>query len=136
MLKSGDYQVSIYSQEPLRVKPFNITRIMKLVELPCASTLIRLRLAPLSDDLKRVMSLEDVKHLPRKDWEKMGIWPRRPLYEQGSYNNKMNIVSESDFKLFKFRQVRELVNCNDTLNYLLRVNGINKEMVSSSCLIK
>lgn len=102
---------------------------MKLVELPCASTLIRIRLAPLSDDLKRVLSIKDVKGLKRKDWERMKIWPRRPLYSQGKYNNKMNIVSESDFKLFKFRQIRELVNINDTMNFLLRVNGINKEMV-------
>jgi hypothetical protein len=102
---------------------------MKLVELPCASTLLRIRLAPLSDDLKRVLSINDVKQLPRKEWEKMGIWPRRPNYAAGKYNNKNNIVSESDFKLFKFRQIREQVNVNDTLNFLLRVNGINKEMV-------
>ena len=59
VLKSGLYQLSIYAREPLRIFPFNIARINKLVELPCASVLIGINSAPQSDDLKRVLSLKD-----------------------------------------------------------------------------
>lgn len=130
MLKSGNYQLSVYSQEPLRVQPFNITRIMKLVELPAASALVRIRLAPLSDDLKNVFSIEDVRHLKRKDWEEKGIWPRMPLYSEGVYNNSMNIIGVADKKLFKYRNERKAINMMETLEYLLKTNAVNKQLVA------
>jgi endonuclease III-like uncharacterized protein len=86
-------------------------------------------LAPQSDDLKRVLSLSDFSHLKRKQLDKMGIWPRRPEYSSGVYNNKMNLISEASKNLFEFRNKREAVSIKETFNYLLKVNGITKEFV-------
>jgi len=133
VLRSGSYQLSIYSQEPLRTKPFNIDKIRKLVELPCASALIRIKLAPLSNDLKRVLSIRDYKHLSKKELKKMGIYESRPLYSEGKYNNKLNLVSDNDMQLFRYRAARAPVELLDSMNLVLRINNINKEMVYLPC---
>lgn len=94
--------------------------------MPCASALVRIRLAPLSDDFKRVLGVKDV---PKKDWDKKGIWPKSPMYSHGRYNNKFCPIRDNEEKLFNFRNARPEIPIKDSVNLLLRINQINKEMV-------
>ena len=101
-----------------------------MVELPCASALVRINLAPMSADLKNVLSLRDHKHLPKKVLRKLKILIPRPIYAEGKYNNEMNKVSDNDKKLFIYRASRAEIPILDMMNIVLNLMGINKEMVS------
>jgi hypothetical protein len=103
-LHSGCYQLPIHSEEPLRVKPFNLDRIEKLDICPAASCLIRIRLAPLSDDLKRVLGISDV---PKAQWRTMGVWPERPDYQTGVYNSQFVVIKETEIQLLPLRVARK-----------------------------
>lgn len=128
VLREGAYQLNVYSRTPLREKPFTISKINKLNYLPCASCLVRIRRAPFKEDLKTVMNLQEHRHLGRKKLSKMGIWPPRPLYAQGLYNNDMQTISDNDKKLFVYRASRPAVPILDSIDQVLRLNNINKKM--------
>lgn len=75
VLFNGAYQIPIFSQEPLRTRPFNMEKMGALDRMPCASILVRIMRAPMTDDWIRVLSKNDIpKHL----WRQKGIWPKRP----------------------------------------------------------
>jgi hypothetical protein len=119
-LQSGNYQLPIYPEEPLRIPPFNMEKMSKLQTLPCASLLIRIRMAPLSDDLKRVLGKADV---PKSQWRTTGIWPERPEYSSEAYNSSNIDIRDADINLFGLRQARQPIGLADRVLELKKANG-------------
>lgn len=93
--------------------------------LPTASILVRIRQAPLSDDGLRVLNLKDV---PRKDWERKGIYVPRPVYATKAYNTSFYQVKDSEKELFSIRQGKDDPPLRETAQLLLNAEGINREM--------
>jgi hypothetical protein len=125
VLQNGCYQIPIHCEEPFRVQPFDLAKIEKLTILPCASVLVRIRMAPLSADFKSVLNKNDV---PKADWKKLGIWPTRPEYPTRAYNTIHCQIKDDEKRLFMFRDSRAEQPLVEEANILLRVAGINKDM--------
>lgn len=53
------------------IKPFNMNRLQKLDRLPCSTVLVRIVLAPMSDDGFKPLSIND---FGKKDWEAKKVW--------------------------------------------------------------
>lgn len=87
---------------------------------------MRIRQAPLSEDGLRVLNLKDV---PRKDWERKGIYVPRPVYAIKAYNTSFYQVKDSEKELFSIRQGKDDPPLRETAQLLLNAEGINKEMV-------
>lgn len=68
---NGLYQLPIHCQHPAMIKPFNMNRILKLDRLPCSTLLVRIFLAPMSDDGFKPLSINDFSF---KDWEAKKVW--------------------------------------------------------------
>jgi hypothetical protein len=125
VLQNGCYQIPIYAEEPLRVEPFDMEKIQKLKVLPGASVLVRLNLAPMSSDFKRVLNKAEV---PKEEWKKLGIWPQRPEYSTGAYCTNLCGLKDNETTLLKYRDTRPEVPIQDMANLILRVAGINKDL--------
>ena len=54
-----------------------------LDKMPCASLLVRINSAPMTDDHTRALGIKDVAE---KDWEKKGVWAKPDPYSLGRYN--------------------------------------------------
>lgn len=65
--------------------------------------LIRVNLAPRSLDNFKILSSKDY---PENEWEKMGIWPRRPEYHENVYNNSLCYITETEKELFQILKDR------------------------------
>ena len=57
--------------------------IMCLDKMPCASLLVRINRAPMSDDYTRALGIRDIAE---KDWEKRGVWIKYEPYSLGRFN--------------------------------------------------
>lgn len=68
--------------------------------MPCASLLVRINLAPKSEDGLRVLSIKDV---PEKDWEKLGVNVPPPPYASRVFNTEFCNVRDSEKSLFELR---------------------------------
>jgi hypothetical protein len=79
---------------------FLLKKSQKLDRLPCASLLVRILKAPMTEDGLRALTLDEVA---QKDWEKKKIWPRPPPYGTKSYNTKLCPLKDSEKDLFMFR---------------------------------
>lgn len=66
-----------------------------LDKLPCASFLVRVQRSPEEDG--KVLGKKDK---PKKDWDRLGIWPYPPNYNKGVYNNKECEVNNAERDLF------------------------------------
>ena len=131
LLRSGHYQLQLKCEEPLRIRPFNKARMNKLEDLPCASVLIRIRMAPLSDDLKTVLGKKDV---PKDEWVSKGIWPARPEYNTGIYNSDDCRPREKELQLFPLRQQREPISLSQKALELKAKNGKKDEEMTAKDL--
>ena len=125
ILFSGNYEIPIISEEPLRTRPFTLDKILNYAKLPASSLLVRIKLAPLSDDWKRVLSIKD---FPRSEWVKRGIWVPKPAYAQGVYNNQMMQIGEREMNLFYYRNQRVDPILRETALMLVYADKINKQM--------
>ena len=123
-LQSGNYQLPINPVEPLRIPPFTMEMMERLDTLPCSSVLIRIRLAPLSDDLKRVLGKADV---PKSQWKTVGIWPERPEYSSGEYNSQYCRIREIEKPLFILRNQREKISLAKRALELKAKNGVSDQ---------
>ena len=102
------------------------------MKLPCASILVRVAHAPLSDDGLRRLGLSD---FPEKEWAKKGVWIPRPIYPTGVYNSSFCQIRDSEKELFILRQGRIEVTCREAAQILLGADGINKDMVSDTIFL-
>ncbi|KAL4430115.1 hypothetical protein ABPG74_013562 [Tetrahymena malaccensis] len=101
----GAYQLPIYCQEFDRTKrPFNVDYLQSLERIPCASLLVRIRKAALSDDGKRSLNKKD---FPEKDWIRKGIVDPKPSYSTGVYNTQFIQLTEPEVGLFESRKNRQ-----------------------------
>ena len=125
VLYNGNYELPIISDEPLRTKPFNMEKLMRYNKTPAASLLVRIRLAPLSDDWKRVLTIKD---FPKSEWKARGLWVPRPLYASGAYNNALKTLKENEVELYAFRQSRPDVLLRETALLLVQSSNVNKDM--------
>ena len=125
VLNDGAYEVPIVSEEPLRSKPFSVDKVLRCPKLPAATLLLRVRLAPLSDDFKRVLGKDDV---PKEEWKARGVWVPRPIYATGAYNNSTCSTRESDLSLYAFRQSRPDPPMRETAKMLLRASAADEMM--------
>ena len=76
-------------------------KLMRYNKIPACSLLVRVRMAPLSEDLKRVLSIKD---FPKKDWKRKKLWLPRPLYSSSRYNNSQKTLNENELELYAFRE--------------------------------
>ena len=51
------------------MKPFIVEKMKKLDRIPCASVLVRINMAPMTEDGMKAYSTNDVA---QKDWERAG----------------------------------------------------------------
>lgn len=108
----------------MEANPFNINKIAKLVRLPLASVLLRINPAPFKDDRKSVLSKNDFPRASRQELHDNGIWPFRPLYGEGVYNNEMNILEDAEIKLLPYREKRKEKPILDRLDEMLLLRGV------------
>ena len=100
--------------------------------MPCASLLVRVVRAPLSNDGLRVIGKNDY---PKNEWIKRGIWIPRKKYATACYNTHlMGEVRETEKDLFAMRQQRIEMSQREVAVMLLNSEGISKEMVRLSLL--
>lgn len=100
---------------------------IRLDRIPCASLLVRVQLAPMTDDGLRALTLNDV---PQKDWEKKKIWLPTPPYGLGIYNTSLCELRDSEKDLFFIRQKREDCLVKDNALRMMNYEGITDEIVS------
>ena len=124
VLQSGAYQIPVYAEEPYQTEPFDLNKMKKLRILPCASVLVRINLAPMSKDFKTVLSRETV---PKEDWRKLKVWPKRPEYPLRAYNSSYCEIKDDEKRLFMFRDTRADQPVVEESQILLRVAGINRD---------
>ena len=73
-----------------------------LETLPCASILVRIVRAPLSNDGLRVLGTADFED--KKEWVKRGIWKVRKKYSLCGYNSQyVGVLQETEIELFSSR---------------------------------
>lgn len=60
-----------------------MNRMLKLDRLPCSTLLVRLNIAPMSDDGFKPLSINDFSV---KDWESKKVFIKAPPYGTGLYN--------------------------------------------------
>jgi hypothetical protein len=65
--------------------------------------LVRVNLAPRTADNFKILSTKD---FPESEWEKLGIWPKRPEYPDGVYNNALCFITETEKELFEILKDR------------------------------
>ena len=99
----------------------------KLEHLPCASLLVRIRSAPLSNDNLRVLGKLDFPN--RKDQIRLGIWPPRPLYASTAYNNSLCPIRDSEKELFQLKITRQGKSVRDEAKLLIATAGNSGKMV-------
>ncbi len=100
----------------------------KLERIPCASLLVRINQAPLSEDGLRTLCIEDFPN--QIDWEKKGLVLPRPHYGTGSYNTSLCPVRDSEKELFVVRQTRYEPKIRDQAYIMIKSEGISRQMVS------
>ena len=125
VLYDGCYEIPIIAEEPLRTKPFNMEKLMRYDQIPAASLLVRINMAPLSDDWKRVLTIKD---FPKSEWVSRKLWIPRPLYSTGIYNNGMKLLKPNEIDLYAFRQARPDNNVKESALLLIHAENINKNM--------
>ena len=74
---------------------------------------------------------EDV---PKKDWEKKGVWVLAPPYGLGKYNNSFCKIRETENELFYLRMRREDPPLRTTATILMNSVGITHDIVKSNLL--
>ncbi|KAL4486755.1 hypothetical protein ABPG72_006587 [Tetrahymena utriculariae] len=119
ILQDGNYQIPIFCQHPPKIKPFNVERLSQLDKLPCASLLVRIRLAPMSEDGLRALTLDDIQ---KQDWEKIGLWVPAPPYSierQSFYNTSYYNLRDSEKELFVIRLNRQSPPQVELLNIIV-----------------
>ena len=125
VLYDGNYELPIIAEEPLRTRPFNMEKLMRYNMIPASSLLIRIKMAPLSDDWKRVLTIKD---FPKKEWKAKKLWIPRPLYSSECYNNQLKTCKENEYDLYKFRQARVDLMLRETAQLLLRSSNDNRDV--------
>lgn len=86
--------------------------------IPCATLMVRIRKAALSDDGKRSLS---IKEFEEKDWIRKGLFEPRPNYSHGVYNTQFIELTEPEMGLFESRKVRIDQNLEELI-YLMDKN--------------
>ena len=61
--------------------------------------------------------------MSREQLNKMGIWPYRPHYGEGRYNNRMNIVNSYQMDLFEHRKKREPEDILEATKLAIKLRG-------------
>lgn len=102
VLRNGHYQIPIFSQEYFQKKPFLYKDQKHLDKLPCATLLVRCKLAP-----RQGFKILGIDEVPQKDWEKTGVWPLPPPYHKKMYYNSECKVNDSEFDLFEILRSRK-----------------------------
>ena len=82
----------------------------------------------MTDDWIRVLGKDDV---PKHQWRSKGIWPKRPLYGLGKYNNSLCHMRENEKNLFGFRDARYDPPINDSANLIIRYFQVNKDLAKN-----
>jgi hypothetical protein len=100
--------------------------------MPCASLLVRINPAPMTEDGLRALGIDDV---PQKDWDKKGIWIPSPKYGWGLYNTSFCNLRDTEKDLFWVRKEREEIVQKDSAIKLLNYEGITREMVNNTFTI-
>ncbi|EGR31823.1 hypothetical protein IMG5_101270 [Ichthyophthirius multifiliis] len=113
----GYYQLPIYSQQIEREYPFNINQLQKLERIPCASILVRLKKAALSDDGLRCLS---IKEFPQKDWISKGLVDPQPEYSAGKQKGMEQFLDQ----VLKFGPDTQIIDMMYFAKYDQKV-GIN-----------
>ena len=110
ILQDGYYQLPIYCQNMIPNTPFYVDSLEGIDKLPGSSCLVRIRLAPTTDDATKVLGLKDIA---AKDREKYAVWIKSIPYSSGFYNNATCGIRASDYELFKMRQKREAIDSRE-----------------------
>ena len=76
---------------------------MKLERLPCATLLVRIHMAPRSEDRLRVLSIKDFKNKSPAYLEEKGLKKKRPEYKFGVYNTQYCEITDAEKALFVHR---------------------------------
>ena len=93
-----------------------------LERIPCASLVVRVHHAPLSEDGLGVLSLSVVYEA---SWAKTGVWKPRPLYNHGVYNTSLCPVSDAEKDLFIVRSMKDNLSVREAAEILVAADGIN-----------
>jgi len=99
-----------------------------LEHIPCASVLIRINRAPLSNDNLRTFSYSDFK--TKEERIKHGVWVPRPEYNTGAYNTQFCDIKDSEKELFTHRLIRVESNVKDAALLIIKGKGESLELVS------
>ena len=91
--------------------------------------LVRIQMAPMTDDGLRALTLNDV---PQKDWEKRKLWFPTPPYGLGQYNTSFCPLRDSEKDLFFIRQKRGDTLMKESALKMISYDGIQEEMVSQN----
>jgi hypothetical protein len=110
LVNTGCFQLPIYCQEINRMPPFSMQSFRKIEVIPCATLLVRIRLAARSDDGLRVLSTKDV---PADQWYRYGIVVPPPKYSDGVYNTAHCMPSANERTLYHERHNRPDITVKD-----------------------
>jgi molybdopterin-guanine dinucleotide biosynthesis protein A len=116
-LKNGMYQLPIFCQKPVG---FSAEMLDGLDRFPCASLLVRIHEAPVSQNALKVLSITNENP---KDWEKYGLWQRGVPYHSGFYNNSGIKLSDNEKELFGIRQARPNLPIKFYMNHFMKSNA-------------
>lgn len=116
-LKNGMYQLPIYCQKPTG---FTEEHLKDVDRFPCASLLVRIFEAPVSQNALKVLSITNENP---KDWEKYGLWQKSVPYNSGFYNNATIRLSDNEKELFQIRQNRPNLPIKFYMNHFMKTNA-------------
>lgn len=108
-------------QLPLMI-PKDSTNLNTMVRLPCSTLLIRIRRAPRSADMLRVLSTSAENPPPKQEWEKLGLLVPAPLYSSGLYDSTRANPTSFENKLYNKRKSRQDILVTDIIPRILRFN--------------
>lgn len=110
LVNTGCFQLPIYCQEANRASPFSLQSFRKIEVIPCATLLVRIRLAARSDDGMRVLSTKD---MPSSQWYRYGIVVPPPKYSDGVYSTAHCMPSANERTLYNERHNRPDITVRD-----------------------
>ncbi|CAD8177252.1 unnamed protein product [Paramecium octaurelia] len=131
VLMNGLYQLPIHCQHPAMIKPFNMNRVQKLDRLPCSTLLVRIFLAPMSDDGFKPLSINDFS---QQDWQAKKVWQLMPPYGTGLYNTQFCPIRETEKLLYNIRVQRQDPKLREIMERLLSMENIQQTMTAAQFL--
>lgn len=123
LLQTGYYQIPIYCQEiDPKERPFFVDDVQKYDKLPGATTLIRIRFAPVSDDGTRILGIHDIEGMEQRALK--GVWVPPPKYNTGAYNNRLCNVGQTEEDLINTRVDRKPITAQENSYQMMEMLGV------------